>query len=65
MVKPPLIPIVIVFNDVTSKSREQRLITKELIATRTILVLLFKPIQYFSYKLFKKLFCAEILIATL
>ena len=31
MVKPLLIAIVIIFNDVTNKSREQRLITKECI----------------------------------
>ena len=33
--------IVIVLNDVTSKSREQRLITKEHIAMHTNLILLF------------------------
>ena len=37
------------------KSREQKLITKEHLGTRTTLVL-FKPIQYFSDKLFKNLF---------
>ena len=40
--------IVIVLNDVTSKSREQRLITKEHIATHVNLILLFKPTLYSS-----------------
>ena len=38
--------IVILFNDVTCKSREQRLITKEHIAMHTNLILLFKPALY-------------------
>ena len=52
---------------VTSKSHEQRLITKELIATYVNLIILFKPALYSSTlvtKLFKrsiKLFYAEIL----
>ena len=56
-----------VLNDVTSKSREQRLITKEHIATHANLILLFKPPLYSStlvMKLFEssiKLFYAEIL----
>ena len=33
-------------NNVTSKSREQRLITKEHIATHTNLIILFKPALY-------------------
>ena len=36
----------IVINDITGKSREQRLITKEHIATHTNLILLFKPALY-------------------
>ena len=48
-VKPLLIYcIIIVLNDVTSKSREQRLITKEYIATNVNLILLFKPALYSS-----------------
>ena len=63
--------IVIVLNDITSKSREQRLITKEHIATHANLILLFKPALYSStlvIKVFKsstKLFYAEILTVTL
>ena len=63
--------IVIVLNDVTSESREQRLITKEHIATHANLILLFKPALYSStlvIKLFEssiKLFYAEILTVTL
>ena len=59
------------FNDVISKLREQRLITKEHIATDANLILLFKPALYSStleIKLFEssiKLFYAEILTATL
>ena len=59
------------FNDVISKSREQRLITKEHIATDANLILLFKPTLYSStleIELFEssiKLFYAEILTATL
>ena len=58
-------------NDVTSKSREQRLITKEHIATHANLILLFKSALYSStlvIKLFEssiKLFYAEILTVTL
>ena len=37
------------FNDITNKSREQRLITKEHIATHVNLILLFKPALYSSY----------------
>ena len=51
--------IIIVLNDVTSKSREQRLITKEHIATHTNLILLFKP------ALFSSTFYAEILTVAL
>ena len=60
-----------VINDITGKSCEQRLITKEHIATHTNLILLFKPALYYSalvIKLFKssiKLFQAEILTVTL
>ena len=63
--------IVIVFNDVTSKSREQRLITREHIAKHANLILLFKPTLYSStlvIKLFEssiKLLYAEILTVTL
>ena len=56
MVKPLLIVIVIVFNDVTSKLHELRLITKERVATHTNLILLFKHTLYSStlvIKLFK------------
>ena len=62
--------MVIVLNDVTSESREQRLITKEHIATHANLVPLFKPALYSStlvIKLFEsgiKLFYAEILTVT-
>ena len=42
------IRIVIVFNDITSKSREQRLITREHIAMHANLILLFKPALYSS-----------------
>ena len=63
--------IVIVLNDVTSESREQRLITKEHIATHAnVILLLFKPALYSStlvIKLFEssiKLFYAEILTVT-
>ena len=58
-------------NNVTSKSRKQRLITKEHIATHVNLILLFKPALYFStlvIKLFEssiKLFYAEILTVAL
>ena len=58
-------------NDVTSKSREQRLITKEYIAMQANLILLFKPALYSStlvIKLFEsstKLFYAEILTVAL
>ena len=60
-----------ILNDVISKSREQRLITKEHIATDANLILLFKPALYSStleIELFEssiKLFYAEILTATL
>ena len=37
---------VIVINDVTDKSREQKLITKKHIAMHTNLILLFKPALY-------------------
>ena len=63
--------IVIILNDVINKSREQRLITKEHIATDANLILLFKPALYSSIleiELFEssiKLFYAEILTATL
>ena len=64
-VKPLLIYcIIIVLNDVTSKSREQRLTTKEHIAMNGNLILLFKPALYSStlvIKLCIKLFYAEIL----
>ena len=59
------------FNDIISKSREQRLITKEHIATDANLILLFKPALYSStleIELFEssiKFFYAEILTATL
>ena len=58
-------------NDIISKSREQRLIIKEHIATDANLILLFKPALYSStleIELFEssiKLFYAEILTATL
>ena len=57
--------------DVTSKSREQRLITKKHIATHANLILLFKPALYsitLVIKLFEssiQLFYAEILTVTL
>ena len=63
--------IIIVLNDVTSKSREQKFITKEHIATHANLILLFKPALYSStlvIKLFEssiKLFYAEILTVAL
>ena len=63
--------IVIVFHDVTNESREQRLITKEHIATQANLILPFKPALYFNtlvIKLFEssiKLLYAEILTVTL
>ena len=63
--------MVIILNDVISKSREQRLITKEHIATDANLIILFKPALYSSIleiELFEssiKLFYAEILTATL
>ena len=63
--------IIIVLNDVTNKSREQRLITKEHIATNANLILLFKPALYSSILLIKffessiKLFYAEILTVAL
>ena len=63
--------ISIVLNDITSKSREQRFITKEHIATHTNLIILFKCVLCSStlvIKLFKssiKLFYAEILTVTL
>ena len=59
------------YNDVTSKSHEQRLITKEHIAMHANLILLFKPDLYSStlvIKLFESsinLFYAEILTVTL
>ena len=61
--------IVIVLNDVTSESREQRLITKEHIATHANVILLFKPALYSSTLVIKfessiKLFYAEILTVT-
>ena len=40
--------IVILFNDIMCKSREQRLITKEYIAMHTNLILMFKPALYSS-----------------
>ena len=58
-------------NDVISKSREHRLITKEHIATHAKLILLFKPALYSNIlviELFEssiKLFYAEILNVTL
>ena len=58
-------------NDVISKSREHRLITKEHIATHVNLILLFKPTLYSStlvIELFEssiKLFYAEIITVTL
>ena len=57
--------------DITSESREQRLITKEHIATHANLILLFKPALYSStlvIKLFEssiKLFYAKILTVIL
>ena len=45
--------IVIKFNYVMGKSREQRLITKEHIATHTNLIILFKQALYVMIKLFK------------
>ena len=63
--------IIIVLNDVTNKSREQRFITKERIATHANLILLFKPALYSStlvIKLFEssiKVFYAEILTVAL
>ena len=56
--------IVIVLNDVTSKSREQRLITKEHIATQANLINLFKPALY-SSTLVIELYKVEILTVTL
>ena len=62
--------IVIVLNDIISESCEQRLITKEHIATHANLIFLFKPALYSStlvIKLFEssiKLFYAEILTVT-
>ena len=74
-VKPLLIYciqcIIIALKDITSKSREQRLITKVHIATHANLILLFKPTLYSStlvIKLFEssiKLFYAEILTVAL
>ena len=58
-------------NDVISKSREHRLITKEYIATHAKLILLFKPALYSStlvierFKSSIKLFYAEILTVAL
>ena len=58
-------------HDATSKSREQRLITKEHIVTHTNLILLFKPALYSSTLVVKafessiKLFYAEIITVTL
>ena len=60
-----------VLNEVTNKSREQRFITKEHIATHANLILLFKLALYSGtlvIKLFEssiKLFYAEILTVTL
>ena len=45
--------LIIVLNDVTSKSREQRLITKEHIATNANLILPFKPALYSSTSVIK------------
>ena len=61
---------IIVLNDVTNKSRQQKLITKEHIATHANLILLFKPALYSStlvIKLFESsiLFYAEILTVAL
>ena len=56
--------IVIVINDITSKSCEQRLITKEHIATYTNLILLFKPVLY-SSTLVIKVVLSRILTITL
>ena len=62
---------IVIVNDVTDKSREQSLITKEHIATHTNLILLFKLALYSStlvIKLFNssiKLFYAKILTVTL
>ena len=54
-VKPLFIQcIIIVLNDITSKSREQRLITKEHIATHVNLILLFKPALYSSTLVYLK-----------
>ena len=52
--------IVIVLNDVTCKSREQRLITQEHIATHVNLILLFKPALYSSTLVVIKLFESSI-----
>ena len=60
-----------VLNDVTRKSREQRFITKEYIATHANLILLFKPVLYSSTLVIKffassiKLLYAEILTVAL
>ena len=72
-VKPLLfnVLLIIALSDVTSKSREQRLITKEHIATHANLILLFKPALYSStlvIKLFEssiKLFYAKTLTVAL
>ena len=61
MVKPLLIVILIVFNDIMSKSHGQRFITKEHIAMHTNLILLHFILQYFSDEAFK----VEILSVTL
>ena len=61
----------IVLNDVTGKSHEQRLITKEHIAMHVNLILLFKPALYSSTLVIKhfessiKWFYAKILTITL
>ena len=60
--------VIIIINDITCKLREQRLITKEHIATHTNLILPFKPTLYSStlvIKCFKSSVLSRILIATL
>ena len=54
--------IVMVINDVTSKSCEQRLITKGHIVTRTNLILLFKPALYSMIKVVQSCFKPKFLL---
>ena len=52
-------------NDVTNKSREQRLITKEHIAMHANLIFLFKPALYSSTLVIKVFESSEFLTVTL